>query len=184
MNKALVGSLLAAGASAVGLCLGDGDAVPTRKATRYSFDPGRVGEMVPGAGGGRLLRVLLKEGFVPVLCSIGIDASGQFLNVNADDAAAAVAATLQASALVLLTDVPGVLDAGKRVIPELDQVGIESLVSQGVISGGMIPKVRAALEAGKASGAPVVILDGNSPAALASWIAAEPVGTRIVWKRG
>lgn len=182
VNKALVGSLLAAGAAPVGLCLGDGNAVPTRKATRYSFDPGRVGEMA-GSGDGRLLTVLLQQGFLPVLSSIGIDSAGQFLNVNADDAASGVAATLKAAALVLLTDVPGVLDGQKQVIPQLDQTAVEALIAQGVISGGMIPKVRAALEASQASGAPVVILDGNSPSALASWIAAEPVGTRIVWSR-
>ncbi|MFZ4429526.1 MAG: acetylglutamate kinase [Phycisphaerales bacterium] len=179
VNKSLVGSLLAAGAMPVGLCLGDGDAVPTRKATRYAFDPGRVGEMA-GGGDGRLLHTLVREGFLPVLCSIGIDREGGFLNVNADDAAAGAATLLGASALVLLTDVPGVLDAEKRVIPELDAAAIESLVQRGVISGGMIPKVRAALEASSASGAPVVILDGNAPAALEAWIDAKPVGTRIL----
>jgi len=181
VNKALVGSLLAAGAKAVGLCLGDGNAVPTRKATRYSFDPGRVGEMVGGSGESELLKLLLSHGYVPVVSSIGIDASGQFLNVNADDAAAGAAASLGASALVLLTDVPGVLDAQKKVIPELNPAAVEALIGEGVVNGGMIPKVRAALEASRSSGAPVVILDGNSPSALQAWINAEPVGTRIVW---
>jgi len=201
INKALVGSLLAAGARAVGLCLGDGNAVPTRKATRYPFDPGQVGEVsLPltdaseGRGAGssapkprsssslppNLLTHLLASKFLPVLSSIGIDAAGEFLNINADDAAAGVAGMLGAEALVLLTDVPGILDATKTLVREATPQRIESMISSGEIHGGMIPKVRAALEAATSTGTPVVILSGNDPAALAEWAAGKPVGTRIV----
>lgn len=183
VNKALVGSLLAAGGKPVGLCLGDGGAIATRVATHYDFDPGRVGEVipaVPGAvGDGALLTLLVERGYLPVLCSIGIDAHGALLNINADDAAAGVAGVLGASAVVLLTDVAGVMDAQGRVMPQLDRDAIEGLIATGVIYGGMIPKVRAALEASRTANAPVVILDGNRPEALAEWIQGKPVGTRI-----
>lgn len=86
----------------VGLCLGDGAAIPTRKTTKYNFDPGQVGEVIasssrshPGAKPD-LLPLLLSNHFLPVLCSIGIDADGRFLNINADDAAAGVAASMRA----------------------------------------------------------------------------------------
>jgi len=182
VNKSIVGSINAIGGKAVGLCLGDGGTggvVTTRKATHYPFDAGRVGS-VKNVGHAPLLRVMLREHYIPVISSIGIDLEGQFLNVNADDAAAGVATALKASALVLLTDVPGVMGADKAVIPELTAAGIESLIHRGVIQGGMVPKVKAALAASATSGAPVVILNGNDPAALAAWIGGERVGTRIL----
>lgn len=180
INKSLVGSLNASGAKAVGLCLGDGQSVPTRKSTRYSFDPGRVGEVIPGkADAANLLRVLLAGRFLPVLSSIGIDDRGEFLNINADDAAAGVAAQLTAESLILCTDVPGILDANKAIVPEATAERVESMIASGEITGGMIPKVRAALDAAKAINAPVIILSGNDPAALADWAAGKPVGTRI-----
>lgn len=179
VNKGLVASINAAGGAAVGLCLGDGGAVPTAKTTRFSFDPGLVGDVQP-VGDARLLRVLLKEGFLPVVSSIGIDAEGRFLNVNADDAAAGVAAILNASALVLLTDVAGILDADGKVVPEISPDGIERLIESGVIRGGMIPKARAAAETTRATGTAVVILNGNDPASFERFLRAERVGTRIV----
>lgn len=181
INKSLVGSLNAAGANAVGLCLGDGQAVTTRKSTRYSFDPGRVGEVMSReADSTNLLRVLLANRFLPVLSSIGIDHQGEFLNINADDAAAGVAAQLSAESLILCTDVPGILDANKAIVPEASTERIEAMIASGEITGGMIPKVRAALDAAKAINAPVIILSGNDPAALADWAAGKPIGTRIV----
>lgn len=190
MNKRLVGELLRLNIGAVGLCLGDADAVPTRRATGLSFDPGLVGEPVPYQAGRptdqlNLLSTLLRERFLPVVSSIGIDFQGQFLNVNADDAAAGVARVVGAAGLVLVTDVPGVLDAEKKIIPELDAGRVEALVASGVISGGMVPKVRAAVAVARASGAPVVIMSGGASNALVelSRIAtpgAPHPGTRIL----
>ncbi|CAG0982465.1 acetylglutamate kinase [Phycisphaerales bacterium] len=180
INKSVVGSLIAAGAKAVGLCLGDGQAVPTKKTDRYSFDPGRVGQIEIGvAEPGNLLRVLLSGGFLPVLSSIGIDPHGEFLNVNADDAAAGVAAMLKAEALVLLTDVSGILDGQKRLVPQADARRVDGMIESGEISGGMIPKARAAVETARNIGAPVVILSGNDPSALSDWASGKLVGTRI-----
>lgn len=182
-NKHAVGSLAGAGARAVGVCLGDGGAwgIPTRVMSR-GVDLGRVGEVSPaGPGSGTLLMHLLAGGFLPVVCSIGLDEDGGFLNVNADDAAAGVASAVGAEALVLVTDVPGVLDARGAVIPTLDEAGIDRAVASGVIHGGMVPKVRAALARATASGRPVIITNADG---LGAWSAGKPAGTRVVVAEG
>ncbi|HLO39967.1 MAG TPA: acetylglutamate kinase [Phycisphaerales bacterium] len=179
VNKSIIAQFHRIGGRAVGLCLGDGDAITTAKTTRYAFDPGRVGDVVEGSAGERgLLSVLLKAGFLPVLSSIGIDRDG-FLNINADDAAAGVARAVGASSLVLMTDVPGILDGQKRLIPTIDLRGIESRITSGEITGGMIVKARAAAQTATRIGAPVVILSGAGPAALESWCRGEASGTAV-----
>jgi acetylglutamate kinase len=183
LNKAIVASLLTRGTRAVGLCLGDGAAVPVARKHVAGCDLGLVGEVKLSErrpAGGSLLDVLLSERFTPVLSSIGIDASGTWLNLNADDAAAGVAWHVRAGTLVLMTDVPGILDEHRRLIPELDGEGIERLIEKGVISGGMIPKARAAASAAGQIGAPVIILSGNDAASLANWAAGQPAGTMVV----
>jgi acetylglutamate kinase len=179
VNKALVGVIQAhARIPAVGLCLGDGLAITTEKATHYKFDPGRVGEVRPG-GDPRLLRTLMDSGFLPVLSSIGLDARGEFLNVNADDAAAGIAQALSARGLVLLTDVEGIRGPAGSTLPETDEPEIESLISSGVISGGMIPKARAASRAAAAAGAPAIIASWSRPDDLVRIARGEPAGTRV-----
>jgi len=179
VNKRVTGGLLARGVRAVGLCLGDGGAVPTR---RLRADLGLVGEVVSdgSAASAPLLTILLASGFTPVLSSIGMDAAGGLLNVNADDAAAGVARLLGAKELVLLTDVPGVLRRDGSVAGELDGAQIERMIACGEITGGMAIKVRAAEAAATAAGAPVTILSGADPAALAAWASGAGSGTRIV----
>jgi acetylglutamate kinase len=178
VNKQLVGELQSRGVAAVGLCLGDGFVAQCRKATGYNFDPGRVGEVC--GGNPRLIDVLLGGGFMPVLCSIGLDDDGQPLNINADDAAAALAGVLDCRELILMTDVPGVLDANGAVIDELTAAEIEQRIASGEIRGGMIPKVRGALQAAQASGVPVTIASWSDPATLRRLSRGEAVGTRIV----
>ncbi len=185
VNKSLVGAINAAGAGgrsrAVGLCLGDGGAIWTRKTTRYSFDPGCVGEVIADgqAHSAQLLRELLRLKYLPVVACIGIDEDGGLLNINGDDAAAGVARTLSAAALVLLTDVPGVKGADGRVIPELTPSAVESLIKEGVVSGGMIPKVRSAVETARHTGSPVVILSAETER-FEAYLRGEPEGTKIV----
>jgi acetylglutamate kinase len=179
VNKALVGSINAAGGSAVGLCLGDGNAISCVKADQYAFDAGMVGRVVVSHQERNLLTLLLTHGYIPVVSSIGIDPEGRLLNINADDAAAGVAAAINARAVMLMTDVPGVLDEHKQLIPELTGSTAEVLIQRGVITGGMIPKVRAALAASRAAGTPVVVMDGNDPSALERSLRGESVGTRI-----
>lgn len=177
-NTTLVGALRRAGANAVGLSLSDGGTLTCMKATRYSFDPGRVGEVT--SADPTLLRTLLKSGFMPVLSSIGIDASGRALNINADDAAAALATHLRASMLVLMTDVPGVKGADGAIIPQLTRMQIDALITAGVVTGGMIPKLRAAADVADASGSPVVILSADNPAHLAAVVSGGTAGTTIL----
>jgi acetylglutamate kinase len=180
LNKTIVAALIRRGASAVGLSIGDAG-VPSDFKRVEGLDLGLVGEVTTSERReGSPLEVLLREGYLPVLSSIGISREGVLLNLNADDAAAGVAWHARAETLVLMTDVPGILDAHKQLIPELDGRGIETLISEGVISGGMIPKARAAVSAVAALGAPVVILSGNNPESLARWAAGNPAGTTIV----
>lgn len=180
MNKGVVAALNEHDVRAVGLCLGDGRAFRTVRTTRFAFDVGCVGDVVESEGWEpALISHLLRGHFLPVLCSIGLE-GGSFLNVNADDAAASVARSLRASALVLLTDVPGILDAHKKVIPEITRHGIEGLIASGVISGGMVVKARAAASTAHETGVAVQIMSGSDEASLEAWGAGAVSGTRVL----
>ena len=170
----LLGILAARGARVVGLTLSDGGLCTCRHTTKYAFDAGEVGEIT--GGDGSVARVLLAAGFLPVVNSIGLSPQGEPLNVNADEAACAIARIVGAAGIVLLTDVPGVLDASRQLIRELDAERIEALVADGTISGGMIPKVRSALEAAAQAGCPATIASWRDPAAIAT----GDGGTRIL----
>lgn len=177
VNKAVAAAITRAGVPAAGLCLSDGGLARVRKATHFSFDPGCVGVV---AGGDRaILDTLLRSGVLPVLSSIGYDEEGTPLNVNADDAAAGIAGILHAEALVFLTDVPGVLRDGVK-LDRLTPNEVNALIESKVITGGMIPKVRAAASAAAASGSPVYIASWNSPRDLVRLAKREAVGTCIV----
>jgi acetylglutamate kinase len=178
VNKAVVGALQAAGVPAVGLCLGDGGIARTARATGYAFDPGYVGEV--RGGDGRLLSLLMHGGFLPVVSSIGLDERGQALNVNADDAAAGVARVVSASRLVLMTDVPGILDAERRLVPRMAPAEIERLIQVGVVSGGMIPKARAAARAAESSGSLCTICSWSAPGDLVRLARGQSAGTSVM----
>ncbi len=182
VNRKLVGAINAAGGRAVGLCLGDAGvadcAVLTRTPAGAPVDLGRVGEVT--GGDGALLRVLLREGYLPVVSSIGLDAAGGLLNINADDGAAGLAGSLGASSLVLMTDVPGIKDASGSLCPRLTPSRIESMIAGGEISGGMVPKTRAAMKVVVERGVRVVILGAENPAHLIDWLSGKPAGTEIV----
>lgn len=178
MNTQLLGLFLSRGVPAVGLTLCDGHLAHARRATRYAFDPGCVGEL--SHGNGELLTHLLHGGYLPVLSSIGIDVTGCALNINADDAAAQVAGFMQARGLLLLTDVPGVRHENGSILDQLDGPAAEALIDRGVITGGMIAKVRSAVRAAELGGVPVVIAGWAAPAALHALAHGGTVGTRIV----
>jgi len=178
VNKQVVGQIQRCGVPAVGLCLGDGFTAKSFKATGYAFDPGRVGEI--RGGDPRLIHLLLGAGFMPVLCSIGLDEHGLPLNINADDAAAGLSCLLECRGLVLLTDVEGVLDVDGGVFEELTAEAVERHIADGAIRGGMIPKVRGAVQAAQASRVPVVIASWNDPEALLKLSTGESVGTRVL----
>jgi acetylglutamate kinase len=178
MNKRLVGQLQQQGVPAVGLCLGDGFLVRTVKAAHYLFDPGQVGRAV--GGDPLLVQTLLPAGFLPVLCSIGLDSQGLPLNVNADDAAADLARLLDASNLMLLTDVPGVLAPNGQVLPQLTPAQIEQRIARGEITGGMVPKVRSAVATANDAHIPVTIASWRDIAKIQRIAFGEWMGTRIV----
>jgi acetylglutamate kinase len=149
INKQLVGYINEAGGKAVGLCGKDGNMVQARKVTRTVTDPdsniekvvdlGFVGE--PDNVDLTLLNQLIGHELIPVLAPLATSKDGQTFNVNADIFAGAVAGALKAKRLLLLTDVPGVLDKSKKLIPELSIKDASKLIAYGTIYGGMIPKV-------------------------------------------
>ncbi|MCL6429718.1 MAG: acetylglutamate kinase [Anaerolineae bacterium] len=156
VNKRLVARFLAHGVPAVGLSGVDGGLLRVKRLEHPSGDLGRVGEVT--AVDPTLLRLLMAQGIVPVVSPVSLGPEGRSYNVNADQAAAALARALGADSLAFVTNVPGVLADG-RVVDRLLASEAEAWIGQGVISGGMVPKVRAALEV-VASGVPeVTILD-------------------------
>jgi len=177
VNAQLVACMIAAGACACGLRLSDTGLANCERATHFGFDPGCVGSI--HGGDPRGLAALLAAGVLPVISSIGTSSSGELLNVNADDAAAAVATILRARGLVFLTDVPGVLDAQRSIIPNLDAAAIERLILDGTVTGGMIPKVRGALDTAASTGVAVTIAGWNDPSALSNLLTGGVAGTRI-----
>lgn len=178
VNLEVVSWIQRHGVPAVGLTLADGRTADTVKSERYAFDAGRVGEIVSGRAD--LLDRLLGGGFMPVVSSIGLGPDGHPLNVNADDAAAGVARIVQAAGLILLTDVPGVRGADGAVIEELSPAQAEALIAGGVVTGGMIPKVRGAVAAAGSSGVPAVIAGWNCPADLLKLASGQAGGTRVL----
>jgi acetylglutamate kinase len=171
VNKYVAGLITRAGAMAVGVCGKDGGMIRARKLRRTIQDPGShieqaldlgfVGE--PTAIDARVIHALTGGGLVPVIAPIGVDADGQTYNINADAVAAAVAGELNATRLLMLTDVPGVLDKDKRLIPSLTLIDVEQRIADGTITGGMIPKVENCVEAVRHGVKGAVILDGRVP---------------------
>lgn len=167
INKGLAAELAHAGVPAVGLSGRDGailtgDRIPglQRTARPASVDP-------------RLLTSLLQNRFLPVISSVASDRTGGAVNINADDAAAALAIRLKARNLILVTNISGVLDASKKRIPILKIGAIDRLIRDGVITGGMIPKVESARVAIRKGVGEVDIVNGKHDLSLSS-------GTRIV----
>jgi acetylglutamate kinase len=174
INKQIVGFINEAGGKAVGLCGKDGNMVVARKATRTMIDPdsniekmidlGFVGE--PEKVDTMVLNQILGRDLIPVLAPLATSKDGGTYNVNADTFAGAIAGALKAKRLLLLTDVPGVLDKSKSLIKELTIGDARRLIADGTISGGMIPKVETCMYALEAGVEGVVILDGKVPHAV------------------
>ncbi|HMP42449.1 MAG TPA: acetylglutamate kinase [Roseiflexaceae bacterium] len=143
VSTRLVAALQAAGAEAQGLSGVDRGLIRVEQWQHPDGDLGRVGR--PIAVRGALLRNLLAEGVVPVVAPISLGPEGSY-NVNADEAAGAIAAAIAADEVLFVTNVPGVLVNGS-VAPLVSRAEVEALIDNGTISGGMIPKVRAALTA-------------------------------------
>jgi acetylglutamate kinase len=174
INKQIVGYINDAGGKAVGLCGKDGNMVQARKVTRTVVDPdsniekivdlGFVGE--PDKVDLFVLNAILGKEMIPVLAPVATSAAGGTFNVNADTFAGAIAGALKAKRLLLLTDVPGVLDKGKNLISQLSVADARRLIADGTISGGMIPKVETCIYALDQGVEGVVIMDGKVPHAV------------------
>ena len=156
INKRLVAALTAEGVDAFGMSGVDRAAVKAEKLEHPNGDLGWVGRVV--AVRAEVFRHLLADGVVPVLSPICWAPDGSMFNVNADHVAQAVARGLAAEALVFVSNVPGVL-AGEQLVPRITPPDAEALIQEGVIAGGMLPKIRSALEAVADGVASVCITD-------------------------
>ncbi|MDM3868616.1 acetylglutamate kinase [Proteus vulgaris] len=173
-NKTLLSWATKFGLNGVGLSLGDGQLA---KVTQINEELGHVGKANPGSPD--LLNLLLGAGYLPIISSIGMTEQGELMNVNADQAATAIAETLGAD-LVLLSDVSGILDGKGQKIAEMSAEKAQMLIDQGIITDGMIVKVNAALEAAKTLGRPVEIASWRHAEKLTTLFNGVAVGTRIL----
>jgi len=191
VNKKLVTELGVLGVSALGICGADAQAVrcdPVAGTEGYPEGIGFVGK--PSEVNRAFFELVLGAGVMPVVSSIAVgretveagDGSrrAQLYNVNADQMASACAAGTGCEALVFLTDVPGVMDAGEKVIRELGKSGIRELRARGVLSGGMLPKTASCVEALDAGVGAVYILPGADEGVLSEFVAGTLAkGTKI-----
>ncbi|MBN8644286.1 MAG: acetylglutamate kinase [Planctomycetes bacterium] len=177
INKSIVGALKGMGQPALGLCPGECGTASARRLKPGGEDIGLVGE-INGGDATFTLRTLA-AGIIPVFGPVAIDDQGGFLNVNADDVATGLAGVNAARLLVLLTDVPGVRGPGGAVIERATPEELEGHIASGVIHGGMVPKVRAAVRAAELAGVGVLVSSWQRPETLSTIDEQHGVGTLI-----
>ncbi|CAN1493959.1 ArgB Acetylglutamate kinase [Rhabdaerophilaceae bacterium] len=188
INKQIVGWISAEGGKAIGLCGKDGGMVTAKRLTRTVRDPdsniereldlGFVGD--PHKVDRTVLDAVLKAELIPVLAPVAIGEDGATYNVNADTFAGAIAGAMKAKRLLLLTDVPGVLDKDKKLIEQLTVDECRKLIADGTVTGGMIPKIETCIYAIEQGVEGVVILDGKVPhAVLLELLTEHGAGTLI-----
>jgi acetylglutamate kinase len=185
VQQDIVGLINHAGGKAVGLTGRDGGLIRARKLRlvdhkdpSIEHDVGQVGdiERIDPA----VVQALQDDQFIPVVSPIGFGAHNESYNINADVVAARLAMVLQAEKLLMLTNIPGVLDQNGQLLPELTPARIDQLVQDGTISGGMIPKISGALDAAKSGVNAVHIIDGRVPHAMLLEVLTEQAfGTMI-----
>ena len=180
INKEIVRKIQQSGAKALGLSGVDGELIQS-KPVANSDEIGFVGD-VTGVNA-VVIEGVMSMGYIPVIAPIGIDEAGQRYNINADTAAGAVASHLGVERMIVVTDVPGILktvDGEKRVLPTVTVADIEAMIASGEIYGGMIPKVRAAIQCIQGRVREVVIVNGDEPGVLGKAVREGGIGTRIV----
>jgi acetylglutamate kinase len=188
VNKQVAAAINRAGALAVGISGKDGNLVRARKLTRTKKDPdsniervldlGFVGE--PASIDTRVLRAMRAADVIPVIAPVGVGEDGETYNINADSVAGAIAAALGAARLLMLTDVAGVLDRERRLIPEMSLADCDRAMADGTITGGMIPKIETCIAAVRGGVGGAVILDGRVPhAVLIELLTDSGIGTLI-----
>jgi acetylglutamate kinase len=159
VNKAVVSALNQQGGRAVGLTGKDGGLIRARKLLVGGKDIGQVGEI--DAIDPRVVNHLEAGGFIPVIAPVGVGVDGEAFNINADIAAGKLASVLQAEKLMLLTNTQGVLDKQGKVLTGLSVQQVEILINDGTIHGGMLPKIRCALDAVNSGVKSSHIVDGR-----------------------
>lgn len=188
VNKEIVANINRHGGNAIGVTGKDGHLIEATRlsVTRHSpdlkapeiLDIGHVGEVrrINRA----VLDMFLSSDFIPVVAPIGVDRAGLSYNINADLVAGKIAEVLHAEKLILLTNVAGLMDADGRVLTGLDSIEVQRLIEAGVVHGGMLPKIRCALEAVAGGVSNAHIIDGTVPhAVLLEVFTDEGVGTLI-----
>jgi len=187
INKDIVNLLQQCGGRAVGLCGKDGGLLRARKMwlrgndgrIRRDVDLGLVGEVETVQTD--VIDALQQSGFIPVVAPVGGSEDGQTYNINADLVAGRVAGALRSEKFILLTDVEGILNQQKELISSIDVQGVQRLIADGIISGGMLPKVQCCVDALDAGVAKVHIIDGRvEHAILLEMFTDKGVGTQIV----
>ncbi|MDR0879169.1 MAG: acetylglutamate kinase [Clostridioides sp.] len=162
INKSLVAKINTFGGKAIGLCGVDNNMI---KCSPYkNFKLGYVGEIEEVNS--EIIEDSLKAGYISVIATIGVGENGETYNVNGDIAASEIAKKLKADKLILLTDVPGILiqaDDDNTLIPELHEKDVEELMDNGIITGGMIPKINGCIDALNSGVNRIHILDGRIP---------------------
>ncbi|MUT64991.1 acetylglutamate kinase [Paenibacillus sp. NEAU-GSW1] len=180
INKEIVRKIQSNGAQALGLSGVDGlliQAKPVANAAEIGF----VGDVTDVNA--NVIEGVMAMGYMPVIAPIGIDGQGQRYNINADTAAGAVASHLGVEQMIVVTDVPGIMktvDGEKVVLPSVTVEEIDTMIASGEIYGGMIPKVRAAVQCIQGRVQEVVIVSGEQPGVLTQAVREGGVGTRIV----
>jgi acetylglutamate kinase len=187
VNKEIVSLINGHGGKAVGLSGKDGGLIRAKKklikrASKTggdeTIDIGLVGEVTQVDP--HIIKCLEKEGFIPVISPVGVGPKGETLNINADYVAASVASALHAEKLILLTDVPGIIDKNNRIVSTLKKPQIKKLIQNGTVSGGMLPKVQACLRGIEGGVTKTHIIDGRVPHCLLLEIfTKEGIGTEI-----
>lgn len=180
-NKDLVSLVERCGGKAVGLCGIDG-AMIKAKPMEDEFDYGFVGDITEIDP--RPIEKVLEEGYIPVIATVGIDEEGQVYNINADTAAAEIAAALGAENIITLSDIPGLLkdvNDPESLIPEIHVDEVPSLIESGIISGGMIPKMKSCEKAVRSGVKKAVMIDGRIPhSILIEMFSDEGIGTLMI----
>lgn len=178
VNKSLVNLIEVAGGKAVGLSGVDGRLIEAKIRDEKLGFVGDISKINPG-----ILEDLLDNGYIPVISTVGCDKDGNIYNINADSAAAGIAGALGADRLILMTDIAGILqnkDDEMTLIPEVSIKKARELIKSGIISGGMIPKVKCSIDAIKKGVENVVIMDGTvSHSILMELLTDEGAGTMI-----
>ena len=184
INKDLVANIQRQGGAALGLCGGDGGLFRAKRLIKDEKDIGLVGEV--NEVNPALVNLALANGYIPVISTIALREDGEqgYYNVNADTAAAELAGALKAEKLILLTDVPGILkdtNDASTLVPAIKREEVSAYIVQGIVSGGMIPKVECCVQALRLGVKSTHILDGRSPhSILLELFSDKGMGTMIV----